>query len=99
MLFFVTLLYKIVVYLYIQQRNNNITNKVTTMKAITSINVNNKSNNVIDIDFSDLTTINGGTAIVGTIGIETVSGWKFITGEHGLYDYVNDFGFIIVVNA
>ena len=91
-------MYKIVVYLY-KTTQQHITNKSTTMNAITSINVNKNLNNVIDIDFSDLTTINGGTAVAGTIGIETVSGWKFITGEHGLFDYVNDFGFIIVVNA
>lgn len=69
------------------------------MKLITHINVNAKSNIVTDIDFSDLKTINGGTAVSGTLSIETSMGWKHITGEHGLYDYVNDYGFIIIINA
>tara|TARA_R110002051_G_scaffold323442_2_gene417073 strand:- start:137 stop:388 length:252 start_codon:yes stop_codon:yes gene_type:complete len=56
---------------------------------------------VIDVDTEDLKRMAGGyggaDSYRGTISIETEDrGWVDITGEHGAYDYEDEYGFIIV---
>ena len=58
---------------------------------------------VIDVDTEDLVrrtmTMRGRYEdyFEGTIAIETVGrGWVDITGQHGAYDYEDDYGFILV---
>ena len=64
----------------------NITIKVTKEK---------KYINVIDIDTSDM-YINAGI-LHGTLSIETEEGIKDFTGEHGLNDYEDVYGFVLVI--
>jgi len=49
---------------------------------------------VIDLDKTDLIFQQNG--FKGTLGIETQSGWKFITGAHGPDDYEDEYGFKLV---
>lgn len=54
----------------------------------------------IDVDFEGCKTINSGTAIEGTVSIETANGMFInLSGEHGLNDYFDDYGFIIKINS
>ncbi len=48
---------------------------------------------VIDVDV-ELISING--AFRGDVSIETETGWRTWTGQHGGFDFVQDFGFAIV---
>ena len=49
---------------------------------------------VVEIDINDLVFQQNG--FNGTMGIETESGWKYISGHHGAEDYVEDYGFRLV---
>jgi len=57
---------------------------------------NEKRYNQIDVDVSGLEVSYNGT-IHGTISIDPGNGegWKDYTGEHGAYDYEEEFGFVL----
>jgi hypothetical protein len=54
---------------------------------------------VLDIDTSGLHGHRGAdgnrTHYTGTLEIQTAGGWRTWTGEHGLYDYEEEYGFIL----
>jgi len=64
---------------------------MTTTIEITNIELYNEK--VIDVD---TTGLNG---TIGTISIEVEGGegWRDYTGEHGINDYEEEFGFILKV--
>ena len=69
-----------------------------TKHTVKAFQVNDKFDDVIDLDFSGITSVeNGGKVFHGTISIETKSGWKNFSGEHGLNDYAEEYGFSLDV--
>lgn len=61
--------------------------------------VNDKFDNVADIDFTDLRLMANAGGVTGTISIHIAGeGWKDITGEHGFNDFAEEFGFIIDID-
>lgn len=67
-------------------------NKRIDFKAI-----NDQAKKLIDIDFSGVTSASEIEGIQGTLGFETDTGWKYYTGDHGLYDYVENYGIKLII--
>jgi hypothetical protein len=70
---------------------------------ITAKPTNASYTNVDSVDFDGCHTLTHNGKVIGIDGsvrIELANGTiKDITGEHGLRDYVQEFGFIIEINA